>query len=134
MKAKNLKQTVTFTNANPQTLYDLLMDAKKHAKVTGGKVLMVNKVGGKFSVFDGYCTGYNVELLPGKKIVQQWNFVEDGWPEDYYTECTFLFEKAGKGTKLIFTQKGIPEHKYEALKEGWKQFYWNPIKDILNTK
>jgi activator of HSP90 ATPase len=66
--------------------------------------------------------------------VQGWNFKEDGWPDDYYTECTFLLQKAGKGTKLTFTQKGIPEHKYEALKGGWKEFYWQPMKAMLVSK
>ena len=58
---------------------------------TGSKVIMSNKVNGKFKVFDGYCHGYNIELMQGKKIVQAWNFAEDGWPEDHFSICTFFF-------------------------------------------
>ena len=111
MKTKNLKQTVTFSHARPQAVYDLLMDAKKHAKLAGGKVTMSNKTGGKFSVFDGYCKGYNIELKPGKKIVQAWHFTEDGWPADHFTECTFALEKVGKGTRHISpvsSVEGVP--------------------------
>lgn len=133
LKTKNLKQTVTL-NATPETVYELLMDARKHGKLTGGKVSMSNRVNGKFTVFDGYCKGYNIDLQPGKKIVQAWHFKEDGWPDEHYTECTFLLEKAGKGTKLTFTQKGIPEHKYESLKDGWKEFYWQPLKELFAVK
>ncbi len=58
---------------------------------------------------------------------------EDGWPNDHYSICTFVFEKVPKGTKLKFTQTGIPEHKAESLKEGWKEFYWNRIKEFLSV-
>lgn len=130
MKTKNLKQTVTF-NAKPSDVYEMIMDAKKHGQICGGKVTMSKKVNGKFSVYDGYCHGHNIELTEGKKIIQAWNFAEDGWPELYFTVCTFDFKKDGKGTKMTFTQEGIPEHKYEALKKGWKEFYWEPIKQLL---
>ena len=130
MKTKNLKQTVKF-NCKPSDVYEMIMDAKKHSKFTGSKVTMSKKKGGKFSAYDNYITGLNVELIEGKKIIQHWNFKEDGWPDDYFTQCTFDFKKDGKGTKLAFTQIGIPEHKYEALKSGWKEYYWGPMKLML---
>ena len=48
--------------------------------------------------------------------------------DDHFSICTFLFEKSGNGTKLTFTQTGVPEHKYEELRGGWKEFYWEPMK------
>ena len=132
MKTKTIKQSVTFA-AKPSDVYNLIMDAKKHAAFSGSKVTMSKKPGGKFNVFDGYCHGYNKELKEGKKIVQAWHFMEDGWPDDHFSTCTFEFEKATGGTKLKFTQSGIPEHKAESLKDGWKQFYWGPMKKFLAT-
>lgn len=130
MKTKSIKQAVTF-NSSPEKIYQLIMDAKKHSAFTGSNVTMSQAVKGKFEVFDGYCHGYNIELVKGKKIVQAWHFSEDGWPEDHFSECTFVFEEAGDKTKLTFTQTGIPEHKVEALKDGWKKFYWEPMKAYL---
>jgi activator of HSP90 ATPase len=130
MKTKTIRQSLTLP-ARPSEVYDLFMNPKKHAAFTGTKVTMSNKIGGKFQVFDGYCHGYNIELKEGKKIIQGWHFAEDGWPDDHFSICTFEFEKAPKGTKLKFTQSGIPEHKAESLKGGWKQFYWEPIKAYL---
>ena len=132
MKTKTIKQTVTFA-ALPAQVYNLIMDAKKHGAFTGGKVTMSKKVKGEFKVFDGYCHGYNIELKEGKKIVQAWHFKEEGWPEDHFSICTFEFEKVPKGTKLTFTQSEIPEHKAESLHEGWKQYYWKPMKEHLAT-
>lgn len=132
MKTKSLKQTVTF-NASPLTVYQLIMDEKKHSIFSNSDVKMSDAINGKFEVFDGYCHGYNIELVKGKKIVQAWHFAEDGWPEDHFSTCTFLFEKVGDKTKLTFVQTDIPEHKVDALKDGWKKYYWEPMKAYLKN-
>jgi activator of HSP90 ATPase len=72
-----------------------------------------------------------MELVEGKKIVQAWHFEEDGWPEDHFSICTFLFEEQDNKTKLTFLQTGVPVHKVESLKSGWKQFYWDAMKNML---
>ena len=132
MKTKSIKQSVTF-NSTPGIVYPLLMDQKKHAAFTSSAVIMSRKVNGQFSIFDGYCHGYNIELIEDKKIVQAWHFAEDGWPDDHFSTCTFLFESIGNKTKLTFLQTGVPAHKVEALKGGWKQFYWKPMKAYLKN-
>jgi activator of HSP90 ATPase len=132
MKTKSIRQAATF-NATPAEVYHLIMNPKTHAAFTGTRVTMSNKVNGKFTVFDGYVNGYNIELVEGKKIVQAWHFAEDGWPDDHYSICTFLFEPVDGKTRLTFHQAGVPEHKAEELKEGWKQYYWNPIKAFLRN-
>jgi len=133
MKTEIIEQEIMF-DAEPTVLYELLMNQDKHAEITGSNVEMNNKVGGEFSVFDGYCTGHNIELIENQKIVQAWNFVEDGWPEEHYSICTFLFEAVGNKTKLKFTQTGIPAHKKEELEQGWNDFYWQPIKEYLKIQ
>jgi activator of HSP90 ATPase len=132
MKTKSIKQSATF-DAPPDTIYNLIMDEKKHAAFTGSKATMSTKPNGKFSVFDGYCQGYNIELVKGKKIVQAWHFAEDGWPDDHYSICNFELEKVGDKTKLRFLQTNIPEHKVDTLRDGWKQFYWDAIKTYLKA-
>ena len=132
MKTTTIKQTATFP-ATPEEVYQLIMDQKKHAVFTGGKVTMSTKVKGKFNIFGGYIHGWNIELEEGRKIVQAWHFAEEGWPDDHYSVCTFLFEKAGDKTKLTFRQTEVPEQAAEALKEGWKQYYWVPMKEYLKN-
>jgi activator of HSP90 ATPase len=130
MEKKYIRQTETF-DATPEKIYNLIMDQKEHAAFTGSNVIMDSKVSGKFSVFDGYCHGYNIELIEGEKIVQAWHFAEEGWPEDHFSTCTFQMEPEGNKTKLSFLQTNVPEHLVDALKEGWKQYYWEPIKAYL---
>lgn len=133
MKTNSIHQTVQF-EATPKRIYDLIMDAKLHSSITGSSVVMSNELEGTFSVFDGYCTGYNIELADGEKIVQAWNFKEDGWPDTHYSICTFVFNKADNGCILDFTQTNVPEHKIQALTDGWNDYYWEPIKNYLENK
>jgi activator of HSP90 ATPase len=133
MKTKSIRQTVTL-DASPEKIYALFMDEKKHAAITGSKVNMSTKVNGKFNIFDGYCHGFNIELIEGKKIVQAWHFAEDGWPDSHFSICTFQLEQVGNKTKLKFLQTFVPEHKVDSLKEGWKQYYWDAMKEYLKNR
>jgi len=132
MKTKSISQTVTF-ETTPEKIYNLLMNQEEHAAFTGSKVSIEPKVTGRFTVFDGYCHGYNIELVEGKKIVQAWHFMEDSWPEDHFTICTFDIKPEGNKTKLKFHQTNVPEHKAEMLKNGWKEFYWEPMKKYIKS-
>ncbi|MBK9981803.1 MAG: SRPBCC domain-containing protein [Saprospiraceae bacterium] len=123
---KTIKQTLNFS-IPPEKLYDMLMSSKTMSAIHGGKTTMNKRVNGKFTVFDGYCHGYNIELDPGKKIVQAWHFNEEGWPEDHFSKCTFLLQPFAKGTKLTFTQTDVPASTYDSLSKGWKDYYWEPI-------
>jgi activator of HSP90 ATPase len=116
-------------NASPERIYKILMDSKLHSKVTGGAAKISRKVGGAFSVFGGYATGKNLVLQKGKKIVQSWRTTE--WPKDSISEVTFLLKKAKNGTKLMFIQKNVPAKFYKTISEGWKEYYWQPLKEFL---
>jgi activator of HSP90 ATPase len=128
METKTLKQSVTI-KAAPHEVYEALMDAKIHAEFTSGEVTISRKLGGKFSTFDGYAEGINVELEQDKKIVQTWR-AED-WPEGHYSRATFSLTKVAGGTKLTFTQTGVPSDQYDDIAQGWKDYYWAPMKKLL---
>lgn len=126
---KTIKQTVIF-NASADDIYEYLINARKLQKIIGGKVSNSGKVGGKFSAYDDYIFGENVELVPGKKIVQKWA-CED-FPKGHMSDVKIELKKKGdKQTEMIFTQDNIPDELYDDLNEGWKEFYWDPIKDHL---
>ncbi|HZV71053.1 MAG TPA: SRPBCC domain-containing protein [Saprospiraceae bacterium] len=133
MKTKTIKQIITFPTT-PDKLYDILLSAKAMSQIHGSKTTMSKRANGKFTVFDGYCHGYNIELDPGKKIVQAWHFKEEGWPDDHFSECTFLLQPNVKGTKLSFTQTGVPASAFEGLNEGWKEYYWEPLQLEISNR
>jgi len=127
METKNLRQTVTF-RAKANAVYELLMDAKKHSALAGDEAKISRRIGGRFNI-GGYIQGVNLELVPDQKIVQTWRY--EDWPEGHYSTATFSFKENNGKTKMTFTQVGIPAQFYEDIKQGWIDFYWNPIKEIL---
>jgi activator of HSP90 ATPase len=128
METKKLKQTVTI-KAAPHEIYEALMDSKKHSEFTGDKAVISRKVGGKFSTYGGYASGVNKALIPDRKIVQTWR-AED-WPEGQDSEITIVLEAIENGTRLVFTQSGIPAEQYEDIARGWRDYYWTPLKEKL---
>jgi activator of HSP90 ATPase len=129
MRTKTLKQTVIFQNASPRNVYDLLIDSRKHTGLSREKAVISKRVGGKFTAWNGHLSGFNLVLKPGEKIVQAWRAT--GWWPDHYSIAIFDFQKAAAGTKLIFTQIGIPPHRYSGHYRGWIETYWTPMKEIL---
>lgn len=126
--SKSFHQTVTF-KASPHEVYEALMDSKKHAQFIGSEAKISRKVGGKFSIYGGEIDGENLELAPDKKIVQSWRYSD--WPEGEYSKITFSLEEVEGKTKLTFSQTGVPDDKYEDVKQGWKDYYWTPMREML---
>jgi hypothetical protein len=58
-------------NGTPKAVYDILMSSKKFTAMTAGRVAKISKdEGGAISMFGGDIRGRNVELVPGKRVVQ----------------------------------------------------------------
>ena len=128
MNTKTIRQSTTF-QASPHAVYETLMDSKRHAALTGSTVSMSRQVGGKFKVYDGDIQGVNLELIPDQKIVQSWRYSD--WPKGRYSKATFALKAIPGGTHLSFTQRGIPEVFCDDIRQGWRDYYWAPMKEIL---
>lgn len=128
MKTRTIRQSVTF-KASPHDVYEMLMDSRKHAAFTGSKARISRKVGGEFTAYDGSLSGSNLGLVPDKKIVQSWRGSD--WPEGHYSRAVFSLKEIDSGTRLTFTQTGVPEDLYEDYRQGWHDYYWKPMKAML---
>jgi activator of HSP90 ATPase len=128
MRTKTLQQTVTF-KASPREVYDMLMVSKKHQSLSGQPAKISPKVGGAFTAWGKHITGFNLALEPGKKIVQAWRAT--GWWPDHYSVAIYDLVKVASGTKLKFTQIGIPPDRYSGHYRGWIETYWTPMKEIF---
>ena len=129
MPMKTIKQSTTF-NTSPHHVYEALMDASKHAEFTGSPVSISRKVGEKFTVYDGDIEGVNLELIPDQKIVQSWRYSD--WPEGHYSRVTFSLKEVSDGTRLDFVQTDVPEEFYDDISQGWQDYYWEPMKQMLD--
>jgi uncharacterized protein YndB with AHSA1/START domain len=114
----------------PQAVYDVLTSSEKFAKMTGGREASISaEEGGAVSLFGGDIQARNVELVPGKRVVQAWR--AGAWPEGVYSIVRFELQNNGSGTKLTFDQSGYPDEAHDMLSGGWQQMYWEPMNAML---
>ncbi len=126
MKVSTIRQKILIS-ASPEEVYEAFMDAKKHSAFTGSKATCDSKIGGKFTAWDGYISGKNLELEKGKKIVQEWITTE--WPEGYPpSKLELTFKKAEGGTEISMVHSEVPAEQATDIKQGWIDFYWEPLK------
>lgn len=70
-------------------------------------------------------TGRQIELVPGKRIVQAWR--AGSWPDGDYSIVRFEFAPEGAGTRVVFDQSGYPEAEHDHLEGGWRKMYWERL-------
>ena len=138
----SIHQEIKF-KAAPERLYAALIDAKQFQKavllsdavktgmVKGTQPAQISGVvGGEFSLFDGYITGRQVELVPNALIVQAWR--TGSWVPGTYSIAKFALAPQGTGTLLTFDHTGFPTGEAEHLAQGWNVNYWQPLEKVLS--
>jgi len=113
--------------AKPEEIYKAWMSAKGHSAMTESPATVSARVGGKFTAWDGYIFGNTLELAPGKRIVQAWRSTDfpEGAPD---SRLEVLLEPAKGGTKVTLKHSDIPPGQAASYRQGWKDFYFEPMK------
>jgi uncharacterized protein YndB with AHSA1/START domain len=114
----------------PKKLYEAWLDSDIHTEFTGSPALIDAKVKGHYTTWDEYIEGVFLELVPNKKIVMTWR-TDDFSDLDEDSKVEFTFEKTKTGTRLHLKHTNIPKHQSKRYKEGWIDFYFNPLKDFF---
>ncbi len=124
-----IHQEITF-KAKPERLYEALTDQSQFGQATGGAPTEISRdAGGAFSCFGGMVTGRNIELVPGKRIVQAWR--AKSWPEGVYSLARFEIRANGAESLLVFDHSGFPDDQRTHLDAGWHSNYWEPLRKHL---
>jgi activator of HSP90 ATPase len=129
-------------NASAQRVYGALTNGKSFDAITrlsdgdallkaaGAKPTSINaEVGGTFTLFGGYITGRNLEMLPDERLVQAWR--AGSWKPGAFSIAAFSFVKDGTKTKLLFDHRGFPDGEGASLAQGWHAHYWGPLTTFL---
>lgn len=129
---KTIKQKVKF-KTDPEVLYELLTDSRKYTDLTGEKAEISRKVGGTFSVQGGLITGINVDLVPGKRIVQAWRNID--FPEGIFSMAAFtLTSLKDRTAELVLVHRGVPKALIPDIENMWRKNYWEKIKSYIIRK
>lgn len=132
LKTTMIKQKIVLP-ATPEEVYDALLDPRKHSEFTGSKATGKAKVSTKFTAWDGYISGRNLELEKGKRIIQEWVTVE--WPANYPpSRLEFAFKEVDGKTELIMVHSDVPIDQVEELRQGWIDYYWKPLKTYFEKR
>lgn len=140
--AEAIHQEIVFS-AGRRRVYQALTSAKQFDALTrlsdavhllmapGAKPTTISReVGGSFTLFGGYITGRNLELLQDARLVQGWRAAS--WKPGDYSIVKFALLENGAGTKLIFDHRGFPEGQGAHLADGWHSHYWEPLAKFLS--
>jgi len=118
----------TFSTA-PDTLYAAWLNSDSHSEMTGAEAVISAELGNSFSAWDDYISGKNIELEPGKRILQSWRTTEFA-PEDPDSRLEILLEPVSEGTKLTLIHSGIPQGQPDYA-QGWEDFYFKPMREYF---
>ena len=107
--------------------------SKVHTEFTGSEAKCSARVRGRFKAWNKYISGKNVELVEGKKIVQEWKTSE--WPEGYKPSILKIsLKKDDGGTRISMIQSRVPASQVDQYDKGWYESYWEPLKRYFRAK
>ncbi len=118
--------------ASPEEIYNAWLSSEGHSGMTGSPASVSAVVGAEFDAWDGYIHGKNLELVPGKRIMQSWRTSEFS-PEEPDSRIEITLEPVGNQTKLTLKHTGLPAHggQYE---QGWVESYFDPMKGYFSSR
>ena len=115
--------------AAPETVYSAWLNSEEHARMTGDSARVSAVVGEPFEAWGGYIQGKNLELEPGKRILQAWRTSEfDDSDADSTLEIVFTPE--GSGTRVTIHHSALPPHGMQ-YQQGWIDSYFTPMKEYF---
>ena len=118
--------------ATPKEVYAAWFDSEKHSIMTGGKAEVTDVIGATFLAWDGYIEGINLELDPGKRILQHWRTSEfEDADEDSLLEVLFKVESGH--TRITIRHSNLPEHGMQ-YKQGWVDAYFTPMQVYFDSR
>jgi len=126
MKTEELEVS-TWLPVAPEALYRAWLDSRAHSALTGAEASVQPGVDGVFYAWDGYITGANLELEPGRRILQSWRTSE--FPEGHPPSLLeVLLDPDAGGTRITLRHTDIPEGQADAYEQGWEEHYFVPMR------
>lgn len=125
-----LKETFTI-HAPVAKVWQALTDATVIDHWNTGPAQMDPRVGGQFSIYDGDVHGTTTEMVTGRLLRQDW--YGDDHPDRRY-DVTFTFEPVDEQTTQVTVTHMAGEDDIESMRSGWREYYFQPIKQLLEKQ
>lgn len=125
---KPIRQTYS-VKAPVAKVWAALTQTKHIAGWGGGPAKMSAKEGEAFSLWGGDIHGKNIEIVPQKKLVQEW--YGGKWPKP--SIATFVVTKIKNGTRIDFHHTGVPAKDFKSISDGWRDYYLGPLQEYCES-
>lgn len=112
--------------ASARRIFQLLLDSRQFAALTGAPADIDPTAGGAFSTFGKLIEGRNIELVPDQRIVQAWR--PASWEPGIYSIVRFELKPHNSETMIVLDHTGFPKGDFKHLEWGWNAHYWQPMK------
>lgn len=114
-------------NAPIGKVWESLVNPKIIEKWGGGPAEMSEKENVEFKLWGGDIHGRNTEVIPNKKLVQDWY----GGDWDNPSKATFTLTEKEDGTVLELVNENVPDDEAEEISSGWDDYYLGPMREYL---
>ena len=113
--------------APPAAVYDAWLHSRGHTEMTGNKATQSPRIGAKVSAWGGYISGQNLELVPGRRIVQSWRTTKftDADPD---SKISVTLRPVPGGTRITLRHSRVPNSHTGYEHGGWQDHYFKPMK------
>ena len=118
--------------ASAQEIYGAWLDSLSHSEMTRAEASMSNEIGAEVSAWDGYITGHNLELVPGKRIVQSWRTTQFS-DEHEDSIVTVILKEIDGSTLLTLMHANVPDEQTSYEQGGWQEYYFEPMKEYFSS-
>ena len=129
---RRLSTQSVILDAPAEQLYASYVDPSLHAAITGAPVTVSAESGTPFLAFGGAISGTTLFTIAPRLIVQSWrsmNFL----PADPDSTLILTFVPEGSNGRIDLIHIDVAEQDFEAVKEGWETYYWEPWRRYLGS-
>jgi len=125
-----MKGSLTMSAVIPATaeeIWKAWLSTRGHSDMTGSPARATARVGARFTAWDGYIMGTNLELTPGRRIVQSWR-TTDFPPDAPDSRLAVELASTPRGTRVTLKHTSIPDGQVAGYRQGWTDYYFEPMK------
>ena len=139
--AASIHEQIRF-EGNCARIYETLTDAKQFDALTrlsdaatllsapdAKPTAISHELGGPFTLFGGYITGRQLEMVRDRRLVQAWR--AGSWAAGDFSVVKFVLEPQGQACQVTFDHEGFPASHGASLLYGWRVHYWEPLAKLL---
>lgn len=111
-----------------EKVWEALVDPKVIDKWGAGPAKMKAESGTDFSMWGGEIWGKNLDVVPEKRLVQEWHTKDS----EGVTKVTISLDETDGETKVSLVHENIEgESAYKDFAEGWDEYFFGPMKELL---